>query len=203
MYIVCVVCCCAIEIICSKCSPTSFCHFYTAFWPSRPHLLSLSPCGCHQNTFFQMKNEKEDVDSKKTYGFLFQFLKRNLLQPRLPSLAGEKLGTPPFEKPSIAKVPLWYPPLDSCIHHTWISTLHCRQSPILWCTALGVCSSLSGRWCMIWLRCFSTALIIGSWSYRLFMHAVAPLMIRECIERITQGESRGHGGMGKVRERGE
>jgi len=51
-----------------------------------------------------MKNEREDQDLRKTYGFLFHFLKKNMLQAKLPSLTGEKLGTPPFEKPSIAKV---------------------------------------------------------------------------------------------------
>jgi hypothetical protein len=51
-----------------------------------------------------MKNEREDQDLRKTYGYLFQFLKRNMLQPKLPSLAGDKLGSPPFEKVSIAKV---------------------------------------------------------------------------------------------------
>ena len=56
------------------------------------------------NILLQMKNEREDQDLRKTYGFLFHFLKKNMLQAKLPSLAGEKLGTPPFEKPSIAKV---------------------------------------------------------------------------------------------------
>ena len=56
------------------------------------------------NIKLQMKNEREDQDLRQTYSFLFQFLKKNMLQPKLPSLAGEKLGTPPFEKPSIAKV---------------------------------------------------------------------------------------------------
>ena len=56
------------------------------------------------NILLQMRNEKEDQDLRKTYNFLFQFLKKNMLQPKLPSLAREKLGVPPFEKPSIAKV---------------------------------------------------------------------------------------------------
>lgn len=56
------------------------------------------------NIFLQMKNEREDQDLRKTYGFLFNFLRKNMLQPKLPSLAGDKLGTPPFEKVSIAKV---------------------------------------------------------------------------------------------------
>ena len=56
------------------------------------------------NIMLQMRTEKEDQDLRKTYGFLFQFLKKNMLQPKLPSLAREKLGVPPFEKPSIAKV---------------------------------------------------------------------------------------------------
>ena len=56
------------------------------------------------NILLQMKNEREDQDLKKTYGFLFNFLRKNMLQAKLPSLAGDKLGTPPFEKVSIAKV---------------------------------------------------------------------------------------------------
>ena len=56
------------------------------------------------NIMLQMRTEKEDQDLRKTYGFLFQFLKKNMLQPKLPSLAKEKLGVPPFERPSIAKV---------------------------------------------------------------------------------------------------
>ena len=56
------------------------------------------------NILLQMKNEREDQDLRKTYSLLFHFLKKNMLQSRLPSLAGEKLGTPPFERVSIAKV---------------------------------------------------------------------------------------------------
>ena len=56
------------------------------------------------NILLQMKNEREDQDLRKTYGYLFQFLKKNMLQYKLPSLAGDKLGTPPFERVSIAKV---------------------------------------------------------------------------------------------------
>ena len=52
----------------------------------------------------QMRNDKEDIDLRRNYSLLFQFLKKNLLQPRMPSLAGEKLGSPPFEKPTIVKV---------------------------------------------------------------------------------------------------
>jgi histone acetyltransferase len=55
------------------------------------------------NILMQMRNDKEDIDLRKNYSFLFHFLKKNLLQPRIPSLAGDKLGTPPFEKPTIAK----------------------------------------------------------------------------------------------------
>ena len=56
------------------------------------------------NIYLQIKNEREDQDLRKTYGFLFNFLRKNMLQPKLPSLAGDKLGTPPFEKVTIAKV---------------------------------------------------------------------------------------------------
>lgn len=60
------------------------------------------------NIYLQMKNEREDQDLRKTYVFLFNFLKKHMLQSKLPSLAGDKLGTPPFEKVSIAKVFSWY-----------------------------------------------------------------------------------------------
>lgn len=56
------------------------------------------------NILLQMRNEKEDSDLRRTYGFLFNFLHKSMLFVKLPSLAGEKLGTPPFEKVSIAKV---------------------------------------------------------------------------------------------------
>lgn len=56
------------------------------------------------NILLQMKNEREDVDLRNTYAFLFSFLRKHMLQPKLPSLAGDKLGIPPFEGVSIAKV---------------------------------------------------------------------------------------------------
>ena len=56
------------------------------------------------NILVQMKNERDDQDLRKTYAFLFNFLQKNMLQSKLPSLAGDKLGTPPFEAVSIAKV---------------------------------------------------------------------------------------------------
>ena len=56
------------------------------------------------NILLQMRNEKKDQDLRKTYNFLFQFLKKNMLQPTLLSLAREKFGVPPFGKPSIEKV---------------------------------------------------------------------------------------------------
>lgn len=58
------------------------------------------------NILLQMRNEKEDPDLRKTYRFLFNFLHKNMLLQKLPSLAGDKLGVPPFEKVSIAKVPI-------------------------------------------------------------------------------------------------
>ena len=59
------------------------------------------------NILMQMRNDKEDVDLRKCYNLLFQFLKKNLLQNKMPSLIVEKLGSPPFEKPTIAKVWLY------------------------------------------------------------------------------------------------
>ena len=56
------------------------------------------------NILLQMKNEKDDQDLKNIYRFLFNFLRKNMLQAKLPSLAGNKLGNPPFEAVSIAKV---------------------------------------------------------------------------------------------------
>ena len=57
-----------------------------------------------ENLLVQMKNEKEDQDTKRMYVFLFQFLKKHMLAAKIPTLAGDNLGTPPFEKPTIAKV---------------------------------------------------------------------------------------------------
>ena len=57
-----------------------------------------------ENLLIQMKNERDDQDTKKMYVFLFQFLRKHMLAAKLPSLAGENFGTPPFEKPTIVKV---------------------------------------------------------------------------------------------------
>ena len=57
-----------------------------------------------ENLLIQMKNERDDQDTKKMYVFLFQFLRKHMLAAKIPSLAGENFGTPPFEKPTIAKV---------------------------------------------------------------------------------------------------
>ena len=56
------------------------------------------------NILVRMRSEEEDPELKRNFSYLFYFLKKNLLQAKIPSLAGEKLGTPPFEKPTIAKV---------------------------------------------------------------------------------------------------
>ena len=58
------------------------------------------------NILVQMRNEREDPDLRKTYSFLLGFLKKNFTQPKMPPLLVDKLGTPPFEKPTIAKVRL-------------------------------------------------------------------------------------------------
>ena len=57
-----------------------------------------------ENLLIQMKNERDDQDTKKMYVFLFQFLRKHMLSSKIPSLAGDNFGTPPFEKPTIAKV---------------------------------------------------------------------------------------------------
>lgn len=56
------------------------------------------------NISMQSRNEKEDIDLRKNYNLLFHFLKRNMLQSRIPPLVNDKIGTPPFEKPTITKV---------------------------------------------------------------------------------------------------
>ena len=56
------------------------------------------------NILAQMRNDREDQELRKTYNFLWHFLKKNLLLPRMPSLSGDKFGSPPFEKPTVAKV---------------------------------------------------------------------------------------------------
>ena len=58
------------------------------------------------NILVQMRNEREDLDLRKTYSFLLCFLKKNFTQSRMLPLLVEKLGTPLFEKPTIAKVQL-------------------------------------------------------------------------------------------------
>jgi len=57
-----------------------------------------------ENLLVQMKNEKDDQETKRMYVFLFQFLRKHMLAMKIPTLAGDNLGTPPFEKPTIAKV---------------------------------------------------------------------------------------------------
>ena len=77
-----------------------------------------------ENLLIQMKNERDDQDTKKMYVHLFQFLKRHMLTPKIPSLAGENLGTPPFEKPTIAKVSVVYELLGNLvIHHIGLTFL--------------------------------------------------------------------------------
>ena len=79
------------------------------------------------NILLQMKNEKEDQDLKRTYGILFQYLKKNMLLPRLPSLSGEKLGTPPFERPSIAEVWGLHTPALYNVHNTHSRKIHAHN----------------------------------------------------------------------------
>ena len=57
-----------------------------------------------ENILVRMRSEEEDAELKRNFSFLFYFLKKNLLQPKIPPLSGEKFGVPPFEKPTIAKV---------------------------------------------------------------------------------------------------
>ena len=53
---------------------------------------------------------KRDSDSKAIYGYLIEFLRKNMMKPSLPPLKGDGLTPPPFEKPSIAQV------LANCVH---------------------------------------------------------------------------------------
>ena len=56
------------------------------------------------NISLQARSEREDIDLRKNYNLLFHFLKKNMLQPRIPPLVHDKIGIPPFEKPTITKV---------------------------------------------------------------------------------------------------
>lgn len=60
-----------------------------------------------------VRSSKEETEAKTIYGYLFEFLRKNLLKPKLPPLVGDGLTTPPFEKPSIAQV--WMSMQSACI----------------------------------------------------------------------------------------
>jgi len=51
---------------------------------------------------FMCVHKEEDPDTKQVYFYLFKLLRRSILQITKPQVEGP-LGTPPFEKPSIAK----------------------------------------------------------------------------------------------------
>lgn len=51
---------------------------------------------------FMCVHKEEDPDTKHVYFYLFKLLRRSILQLTKPQVEGP-LGTPPFEKPSIAK----------------------------------------------------------------------------------------------------
>lgn len=51
---------------------------------------------------FMCVHKEEDPDTKQVYFYLFKLLRRSILQMTKPQVEGP-LGTPPFEKPSIAK----------------------------------------------------------------------------------------------------
>ncbi|EDO43844.1 predicted protein [Nematostella vectensis] len=51
---------------------------------------------------FMCVHKEEDADTKQVYFYLFKLLRKCILQMSTPTVEGQ-LGTPPFEKPSIAK----------------------------------------------------------------------------------------------------
>ena len=51
---------------------------------------------------FVCVHKEEDIDTKQVYFYLFKLLRRSILQLTKPQIDGP-LGSPPFEKPSIAK----------------------------------------------------------------------------------------------------
>ena len=52
---------------------------------------------------FMCVHKEEDADTKQVYFYLFKLLRKGILQMTSVVVEGP-LGTPPFEKPSIAKV---------------------------------------------------------------------------------------------------
>ena len=56
---------------------------------------------------FMCVHKEEDADTKQVYFYLFKILRKGILQMSNVTVEGP-LGTPPFEKPSIGKVLLFY-----------------------------------------------------------------------------------------------
>lgn len=56
---------------------------------------------------FMCVHKEEDADTKQVYFYLFKILRKGILQMSNVTVEGP-LGTPPFEKPSIGKVPVFY-----------------------------------------------------------------------------------------------
>lgn len=52
---------------------------------------------------FMCVHKEEDADTKQVYFYLFKLLRKGILQMTSVVVEGP-IGTPPFEKPSIAKV---------------------------------------------------------------------------------------------------
>lgn len=56
---------------------------------------------------FMCVHKEEDADTKQVYFYLFKLLRKGILQMSNVTVEGP-LGTPPFEKPSIGKVCLFF-----------------------------------------------------------------------------------------------
>jgi histone acetyltransferase len=160
------------------------------------------------NIMLQMRTEKEDQDLRKTYGFLFQFLKKNMLQPKIPSLPKEKFGVPPFERPSIAKAVTnfvtykfgqlpqneWQMMYDLakmflyCFNHWKLETpsVHARNSPADDSRAYKENYTRWVSFCHVPVFCeslqkYDATLIFG----RTFLSSVFLTMRRQLMERFT------------------
>ena len=78
-----------------------------------------------------VRSSKEEGESTRIYGYLYEFLRKNLLKPKLPPLVGDGLTPPPFEKPCIAQVRAHTCTYDICvvccihIHIHYYSSVSC------------------------------------------------------------------------------
>ena len=76
-----------------------------------------------------VRSSKEEGESTRIYGYLYEFLRKNLLKPKLPPLVGDGLTPPPFEKPCIAQVRAHTCTYDICVvcynHIHYYSSVSC------------------------------------------------------------------------------